>query len=532
MFQSDFLVIGTGIAGLSYALKIAQSGTVNVITKKEHTDANTNRAQGGIAAVMAIEDSFESHIRDTLAAGAGLCHEDAVRVLVTEGPERIRELIDWGVRFSKSGDDFDLALEGGHSHRRILHAKDMTGSEIEESLIEAVCKHPNIQVFEHHMALDLITEHHLGAQRGETCYGAYAIDNRGKIRRFLAKKATMLASGGAAQVYPYSTNPPIATGDGIAMAYRAGAKIANLEFIQFHPTSLYFPSEENTLLISEAVRGFGAKLITHDGRYFAHDFHEKGELAPRDIVARGIDIEIKRSGHPCVYLEIPEGKKAEFPERFPTIYNGCRNRGISVPDEPIPVVPSAHYICGGVVTDLCGKTTIRRLFACGETAHVGVHGANRLASNSLLEALVFAHRAAESSSNLKSMHPQKLDFPEWDAGGTRDMEEWILVSHDRSELQNLMQDYVGIIRTDARLRRARARIEMLWREVEKFYQRTKIFTELVELRNLVAVGHLIVKSAMARRESRGLHWNSDCPEKLPDLKDTILFASRPENNIK
>ena len=531
MQKSDYLVIGSGIAGLSFALKVAQFGTVHVVTKKEHTDANTNRAQGGIAAVTALEDSFDSHIQDTMAAGAGLCDEAAVRILVTEGPARIRELVDWGVRFSKSGDDFDLALEGGHSHRRILHVKDMTGEEIEHSLIRAVCEHPSIEIFEHHMALDLITEHHLGVSRGETCFGAYVVDDAGKIQRFLAKKATMLSTGGAAQVYSHSTNPDIATGDGIAMAYRAGARIGNLEFMQFHPTGLYFPSDEETILISEAVRGFGAKLMNRNGKYFAKEFHQRGELAPRDVVARGIDAEIKRSGEPCVYLEIPHEKKDQFEQRFPTITRKCRERGIQIPHEPIPVVPSAHYLCGGVVTNLSGQTNIKRLFACGETAHAGVHGANRLASNSLLEALVFSHRAAQEVITFSRQPLDKIQIPKWDASGTTDLKEWILISHNRSELQSVMQDYVGIIRTNARLHRAKNRVEMLGKEIEEFYAKTRIFPALVELRNLVAVAHLIIKSALLRKESRGLHQNTDYPKTNSKQQDVVLMAANPANGI-
>lgn len=529
--ESDFLVIGSGIAGLSFALKAAQYGSVVVITKKENTESNTNYAQGGIATVTHPEDSFELHIQDTLKAGAGLCHPEAVEILVREGPARVRELIEWGVQFTKKkgSGQFALAREGGHSVERIIYAQDLTGREIERALVSAIKKNENIQVFENHMAIDLITEHHLFRMKEtnlekRTCFGVYALDAaKGSVEKFLSKM-TMLATGGTGQVYLHTTNPTIATGDGITMAYRAGARIANLEFMQFHPTTLYHP-DGGSFLISEAVRGFGGLLRTKDGRTFMENYHPQGCLAPRDVVARAIDYELKRRGQPCVYLDVTHLDGAKVKRRFPHIYERCRSLGIDMTKEPVPVVPAAHYMCGGVSTDLWGQTSIGRLFASGEVACTGVHGANRLASNSLLEALVFSHRTLSRAGQL--IQEKFFVFPtipDWQEEGVFDSEEWVLTSHDLEEIQRLMWDYVGIVRSDHRLKKALRRVHLIGEEVEEFYKKTKVTTELIELRNIATVAELIIRSALYRRESRGLHYTTDCPQKDDKhwKRDTII----------
>ncbi|MFZ5516610.1 MAG: L-aspartate oxidase [Candidatus Zhuqueibacterota bacterium] len=530
----DFLVIGSGIAGLSFALKAARHGSVAIITKKEKAESNTNYAQGGVAAVFAKDDSFQLHVEDTLKAGAGLCHSDAVDLLITTGPARVQELIEWGVQFSlrhpAMKNELDLGREGGHSRDRIVHARDLTGKIVEQSLLEAIKQHPNIKICEQHIAIDLITEHHLGVGKRQSdsplhCWGAYVFDeNTNLISPYLAR-ATVLATGGCGQIYLHTTNPQIATGDGLAMAYRAGAQIANLEFMQFHPTTLFHPSA-NSFLISEAVRGFGGKLKTQDGSLFMHKYHPLAELAPRDIVARAIDAELKKRGEEFVYLDVTHKDSAEIKNRFPNIYENCLQYNIDITSQPIPVVPAAHYMCGGVVTDLAGRTTIQNLYACGEVACTGVHGANRLASNSLLEALVFAHQVYDDI--LKNYHREKADpfpeIPQWNDEGTFNHEEWILISHDKEEVQSLMWDYVGIVRSNLRLKRARRRINLISREIETFFKKTKITPTLVELRNLVLVAKLIIYCAAFRKESRGLHYTTDFP-KINDsrwLKDTVV----------
>ncbi len=526
--RSDFLVVGSGIAGLFFALKAATLGTVHVITKKEKAESNTNYAQGGIAAVMSKVDSFDLHIQDTLRTGIGLCHEDAVRLLVTEGPDRLRELMRLGVSFTTRDGELDLGREGGHSINRIVHAHDRSGAEIERALLTAVAEHPRITIFENHLAIDLITEHNLGREVTPSgpihCWGVYALDvSTGRVKTFLAPR-TILCSGGLGQAYLHTTNPPIATGDGVAMAYRAGARIGDMEFVQFHPTSLY-NSGTPAFLISEAIRGFGGILKTRQGEEFMRRYDERGSLAPRDVVARAIDTELKRRGEKFVLLDLlhlpPEAVKSAFPH----IYETCLTRfKLDITMEAIPVVPAAHYSCGGVVTDLNGHTSIENLYACGEVAMTGVHGANRLASNSLLEAVVFAHRAYEDIRQRFIKDVSMPLIPAWDDSGTFDAEEWVLIEHDRTEIQEVMWDYVGIVRTNVRLERARVRLNMIHDEIEQFYKQTRVIEPLIELRNLSTVANLIVRCALARKESRGLHFNADLPE-VDDLnwrRDTVV----------
>ena len=528
---SDFLVIGSGIAGLFYALKVADHGRVVIITKKERAESNTNYAQGGIASVFSPDDSYELHIQDTLNVGAGLCNREAVEIMVYEGPKKVEALIQIGVEFTRTQNGrLDLGMEGGHSRKRIVHAKDLTGREIERALLEKVLSHPNVEIFEHHVAIDLITEHHLvGIDKSKKldnihCWGVYALDARtGQVKKFLSK-VTMLATGGLGQVYIHTTNPAIATGDGVAMAYRAGAKIGNMEFIQFHPTTLY-NSGSPAFLISEAVRGFGGILRTKKGEDFMKKYDPRGSLAPRDVVARAIDSELKKSGDEYVYLDLTHLDPDKVKDRFPHIYEKCLEFKIDITKEPIPVVPAAHYSCGGVVTDLWGRTSIVGLYAAGETAMTGVHGANRLASNSLLEALVFSDRAASDSVKFVRENFFKFpDIPDWVDTGIFNMEEWVLISHDKKEIQQLMWDYVGIVRSTLRLERAKRRIELIANEIEEFYKKTKVTADIIELRNLATVALLIIRSALMRKESRGLHYTTDYPYRDDEnwLKDTII----------
>jgi L-aspartate oxidase len=525
-FKYDFLVLGSGSAGLTAAIKAAEFGTVAIITKDNKSEANTAYAQGGIASVLESTDSFEKHIQDTLVAGAGLCKKEAVEIIVKEGPAVIMELVEMGAKFTKENGKYHLGKEGGHSANRIVHAEDMTGKEIERVLVNTAVVHPNIEILEHHYALELITEHHLGKNVTRydriRCFGSYVLDTTtGIVHRVLAK-TTILATGGTGQVYLHSTNPEIATGDGIAMAYRAKARISNMEFIQFHPTALCIP-EADSFLISEAVRGHGGILRNSDGEAFMEKYDDRKELAPRDIVARSIDDQLKKRGDDCVYLDVTHIDSDDITFNFPNIYKRCLSYGIDITKDLIPVVPAAHYNCGGVVTDLNGQTSIKGLFACGETACTGVHGANRLASNSLLEALVFAGRAV----NKAARHIHEISFieniPEWDESNTENPAEWILISHNKQELQHIMWDYVGIVRSDLRLERAMRRLRLLDEEVEHFYHRTKVSAPLCELRNLIGVAFLIVRSAMIRKESRGLHYTTDYPvSKTVGKSDTII----------
>jgi L-aspartate oxidase len=524
----DFLVVGSGIAGLSYALKIARAGSVAIITKKDKAESNTNYAQGGIAAVMSQGDSFDQHIQDTLSTGLGLSHPEAVKIMVKEGPDRLRELMNLGVAFTTKGKQLDLAREGGHSHARIVHAQDLTGREIERALLDAIGRHPNIAIFENHIAIDLITEHHVKLKvprDGTTCWGVYALnDMTTRVDTFLGK-VVMLSTGGLGHVYLHTTNPPIATGDGIAMAFRAGADIANLEFIQFHPTTLY-NSGSPSFLISEAVRGKGAILTDRGGRQFMEQYDQRGSLAPRDIVAYAIDTELKKSGEEFVLLDLRHLDPTEVQEHFPHIYTTCLQKfRVDITKEPIPVVPAAHYSCGGVVTSVYGETSIRGLYATGEVSMTGVHGANRLASNSLLEAVVFAERAVHSSVSFSENARSSVEgVREWDDSGTLNSEEWVLISHDRKEIQQIMNDYVGIVRSNVRLERARRRIEMIRDEIEQFYKKTKVTGALIELRNLALCAQLIIECARTRKESRGLHQTTDYPERDDDrfCTDTLL----------
>ena len=523
----DYLVLGSGIAGLTFALNVAGKGTVAVITKKNRAESNTNYAQGGIACVTSDEDTFDLHVRDTLEAGAGLCKEDVVRGIVEEGPQRIKELIELGMSFSEreNGDyahELDLGKEGGHSKRRILHAKDITGREIETALLTALALHPNVEMFENHAAIDLITRRKLGFATENRCVGVYVLDNKtGKVET-IAAHHVLLATGGCGKVYLYTTNPDIATGDGVAMAYRAGVPVANMEFIQFHPTCLFHPKAKS-FLISEAVRGEGGILRNAAGRTFMDGVHPLASLAPRDIVARAIDSEIKRTGAECVYLDITHQSREFLQNRFPAIYARCLEFGIDMAIEPIPVVPGAHYQCGGVVTTPDGRTELPGLWAVGEVGCTGLHGANRLASNSLLEALVVAHRAADAVTSEKLPPPQK-DLPPWESGSAMDADELVVIYHNWREIRQMMWDYVGIVRTTKRLKRAASRLRSLSEEVRDYYWNYKMTCDLIELRNLVLVASLIVDSALERHESRGLHFTRDYPELLPmdTPTDTVL----------
>ena len=526
MIKTDFLIIGSGIAGLSYALKVADYGEVIIITKKSDSESSTNYAQGGIASALGNDDSMEKHKTDTIITGDGLCHDEVVETLVEDGPEIINQLVKWGCRFTrKENGSYSLGREGGHTCNRIVHADDLTGFEIERALIARVKEHPNISVLENHIAVDLLTEHNVAVMaksRPINCYGAYVLNvEKGVIETYLSG-TTMLATGGLGQVYLHTTNPDIATGDGVAMAFRAGAKVGNLEFMQFHPTSLKL-SDNKTFLISEAVRGYGGVIIDKNGTRLMEK-HPMKDLAPRDIVARTIDQYLKSSGEDCVYLDVTGFDPDTTRKRFPNIYEKCLSYGLDMTEELIPVVPAAHYMCGGVLTDTCGRTTISNLYAAGEVAFTGIHGANRLASNSLLEAVVMANHAAIVIKENRKKTSELPDIPDWNDIGTFDPEEWIVISHDRNNIRQLMWDLVGIVRSDFRLSRALSRITVIRDEVAKYYRRTKLSLELLELRNLAIVAWLIVTSAKHRKESRGLHYNTDYPERDDEYwkHDTII----------
>ena len=515
----DFLVIGSGMAGLIYALKVAEHGSVYILSKLEMDETATRYAQGGIAAVMYSPDNYEKHIEDTIIAGAGLNKREIVDITIKESTERIKELAQWGTHFDKeSTGKFSLAKEGGHSEFRILHHKDNTGNEIQRALSEKVKNHPNITVFENHLAIDLITQHHKGilvkrSNKDITCYGAYVLDKRsGEILTILSK-TTMLATGGIGNIYQTTTNPEVSTGDGIAMAYRAKAHIDYLEFVQFHPTSLYNPGEKPSFLITEAMRGAGAELITQEEIPFMQKYDPRASLAPRDIVARAIDNELKISGDEYVYLDARKIDKDEIINHFPSIYAKCFSIGIDITKDPIPVVPAAHYSCGGIVTDSDGQTTIHNLFASGEVASTGLHGANRLASNSLLESAVFSHRAAvKATSLLKNIEFEK-DIPNWNDEGTVLNEEMILITQSKKELQSIMSNYVGIVRSNLRLKRALDRLNIIYLETEELFDKSIVSEPICELRNMINVAYLIIKLAMKREESIGLHYNIDYQKK-------------------
>lgn len=517
--EFDYLVIGSGIAGLSYALKVAAHGSVCIVSKSMAEESSTRYAQGGIAAVMYDPDSFEKHINDTMNAGAGLCNEDIVRLTISESRERIEELIEWGARFDRTrSGQYDLAREGGHSEYRVLHHKDKTGLEIETALLRAVKQHKNIFLRENHFAVDILTQHHKGIEVNRrtpeiTCYGAYVLNpETGSIDTYLAR-ITLMATGGIGCVYATTTNPIVATGDGIAMVYRAKGVVENMEFVQFHPTSLYNPNETPSFLITEALRGFGAVLRTKSGMEFMQKYDPRLSLAPRDIVARAIDNEMKLSGDEFVYLDCLHLNKRELIEHFPTIYAKCLSISIDITREMIPVVPAAHYSCGGIKTDEWGRTSINNLYAAGECASTGLHGANRLASNSLLESVVFAHRSAIHSSERCKNIAFATAIPEWDAEGMLLNEEMVLITQTLKEVQQIMTYYVGIVRSNLRLERAFLRLELLYKETEELYNRSILTPRICEVRNLINIGYLIIRAAMLRRESVGLHFSIDYPKK-------------------
>jgi L-aspartate oxidase len=525
----DFLVVGSGIAGLSFALKAAKHGKVLIVTKSNEDESNTKYAQGGVAVVVdKKEDSFEKHINDTLISGDGLCDKEVVEIVVKEGPDRIREIIDYGTNFDKTNEGiYDLAKEGGHSEFRVLHYKDITGFEIERALLEQIHNEPNIEILTHYFAVDLITQHHLGkfvdkSSPDITCYGIYALDTKTTHVDKILSKVTVMASGGAGHIYAITTNPTIATGDGVAMVYRAKGKVRDMEFIQFHPTALYNPGDYPSFLVSEAVRGFGGVLKRTNGEEFMQEYDPRKSLAPRDIVARAIDAEIKKSGEDYVYLDVRHRSKSDILAHFPNIYAKCLDIGIDMTKDMIPVAPACHYMCGGVMVDHVGRSSILRLYACGETSSTGLHGANRLASNSLLEALVFAHRIYKDAVAQFEQNEIPEYIPDWDEKGVQLSNEDILVTHNLRELQKLMNDYVGIVRSDFRLERAMRRLRLLFDETEEFYKKTKLSVKLCELRNLIQVSYIVVKSAMMRKESRGLHYTTDYPVHAEEVHDTVF----------
>ncbi len=518
----DFLVLGGGVAGLSFALEAASHGKVLVLTKRARQEGNTQYAQGGVASVLGPDDTLENHVQDTLVAGAGLCHADAVEVTVREGPDRIRWLLSLGVEFDREGPDrLHLTREGGHSRRRVAHAKDTTGMEVEKKLL-AACDAARVRVESDQVAIDLITAEKAGVPGPNRALGAYVLDRASGEIRTITAALTVLATGGAGKVYLYTTNPDVATGDGLAMAYRAGAAIANMEFFQFHPTCLYHP-QAKSFLISEALRGEGGILRNRSGEAFMARYDPRLELAPRDIVARSIDAEVKRRGDDCAFLDMTHLPKGFLLDHFPHIYQTCKEFGIDMAVQPIPVVPAAHYQCGGIVTDLDGLTGVPQLLAVGEVACTGLHGANRLASNSLLEGLVFGRRAAVAAVGLLAAGKAAHRVPDWNPGDALDPDEGVVVTHNWDEVRRLMWNYVGIVRSMKRLERARTRLQMLRAEIREYYWRYKVTPDLVELRNLADVALLIVESARRRRESRGLHYLIDFPK--PDerfLRDTVL----------
>ncbi len=534
MIQTDFLVIGSGIAGLTYAIKVAEAcpdKKVLVVTKSNSDETNTKYAQGGIAVVHDPEnDSFEKHIEDTLIAGDGLCNKEIVEIVVKEGPQRVNEIIEWGALFDKEkGGDYSLGKEGGHSENRIMHHKDVTGAEMERALLETIRRSKNIQLVNHYFIVDIITQHHLGflitkSTPDVQSYGVYALNLQTNQIEILQTNITMLATGGNGQVYRTTTNPSIASGDGVAMVYRAKGRIENMEFIQFHPTALYQAGQKGqAFLITEAVRGDGAILRNHNGEAFMERHDERKDLAPRDIVARAIDSEMKINGTEHVWLDCRQMDLEKFIHHFPNIYEKCKSLGIDVAQHMIPVAPAAHYSCGGIKTDEWGRTSIKNLYATGECASTGLHGANRLASNSLLEAMVFAHRSyMDATEKIKLADAVPPALPAWNTRGTSYPKEMILITQSLKELQQVMSDYVGIVRNDIRLQRAARRLDLLWEETEDLYRSTIISPQVMELRNMITVGYLITKGAGFRKESRGLHYNTDYPNKSLLVENIVL----------
>lgn len=532
MYKTDFLVVGSGIAGLTFALKTAKrfpDKKVIIITKAEEEETNTKYAQGGIAAVWDFEkDSFDKHIEDTMIAGDGLCNREIVEIVVKEGPERVREIINWGTDFDKTKTgEYSLGKEGGHSEFRVLHHKDITGKEIEKTLIEEANALPNIEILIHHFVIDIITQHHQGRivtrhTPDISCFGVYVLNKKNKTIEKIISKITLMASGGAGQVYKNTTNPLIATGDGMAMVYRAKGRVANMEFVQFHPTSLYQAGVSPSFLITEAIRGAGAVLKTLDGKEFMQKYDERGSLAPRDIVARAIDNEMKIRGDDFVFLDCTKISKEEIHDHFPNIFEKCLSIGINIEKDFIPVAPAAHYMCGGIMVDKNGISSIKNLYACGECSSTGLHGANRLASNSLLEALVFAHRIyLDAAEKINTLELQE-NIPDWNALGTNDPKEMVMITQSIRELKEVMTNYVGIVRGNERLERAMNRLHLLYTETENMYETTTISPQLCELRNLITVGFLITRGAAARKESRGLHYTTDFPDKSAWAEDSLF----------
>ena len=517
----DFLVVGSGIAGMSFALKVADKGKVAILCKTALEEANTYYAQGGVASVTKQTDKFDNHIQDTLIAGDGICDRDVVTKVVSEAPSQIKELVSWGVDFDKDqSGNFDLHKEGGHSDFRILHHKDNTGAEIQQSLVESIKRHPNIDIFDQHFAIEILTQHHLGMRVKHTtpnieCYGAYVLDIRtNHVETFLAK-ITLIATGGIGNIYQTTTNPTIATGDGIAMVYRAKGLVEDMEFVQFHPTALFHPGERPSFLITEAMRGYGAVLRNKKGEEFMQRYDQRGSLAPRDIVARAIDNEMKLSGDEHVYLDVTHKDAEQTKEHFPNIYKKCLELGIDITKDYIPVAPAAHYLCGGIKVDLNARTTINRLYAAGECSRTGLHGANRLASNSLIDAVVYADAAAKDSLKLLPQLSWNDRIPEWNDAGTSLNEEMILITQSVKEVNQIMNAYVGIVRSNLRLKRAYDRLEILYVETESLFQRSVVSKEICELRNIISSAYLVIKSALQRKESRGLHYTIDYPKKNP-----------------
>ena len=519
--EYDFLVIGSGLAGMSFALKVADKGKVAILCKNKLEEANTNLAQGGIASVTnTAADNFEKHIQDTLIAGDGLCNEAVVRKVVEDAPREIKQLVDWGVDFDKDeSGHFDLHREGGHSEFRILHHKDSTGAEVQHTLMKRIQQHPNIDVFEEFYAIEIITQHHLGQLVKHTtpdieCYGAYVLEPKKHTVHTFLSKITLMATGGIGQIYQTTTNPSIATGDGISMVYRAKGRVKDMEFVQFHPTSLYNPSERPSFLITEAMRGYGAVLRDIKGREFMHKYDKRGSLAPRDIVARAIDTEMKLAGSDYVYLDVTHKNADETKEHFPMIYDKCLSLGIDIAKDYIPVVPAAHYLCGGIVVDTNARSSIRHLYAAGECSCTGLHGANRLASNSLLEAIVYADAAARDAlSKINSLSINR-EVPDWNDEGTSLNEEMVLITQSKKEVGQIMSNYVGIVRSNLRLKRAFDRLELLYKETKDLYERSIVTREICELRNIINTAYLVIKMAMERKESRGLHYTIDYPDKI------------------